>query len=168
MRDDRRHIIEQIEHWWQIGAPDVASIHDTGNQDLVGWQAMTMQEITVFRAAYDVKSDPTNRKRDQRLIAFTYLAEKSREEQFRLSFPCGEQFVGLLKGGQLCRCAVLDETGFIELNPTGTHRGEPGNDFTIEGADTAQGIIQETQSFVVGFAYQHQAAWADRHRLAGN
>ncbi len=81
MRDDRRHIIEQIEHWWQIGAPDVASIHDTGNQDLVGWQAMTMQEITVFRAAYEVKSDPINRQRDQRLIAFTYLAEKSREEQ---------------------------------------------------------------------------------------
>src|SRR5260370_16884852 len=86
MRDDRRHIIEQIEHWWQIGAPDVASIHDTGDQDLVGCQAMTMQEITVFRAAYEVKSDPINRQRHQRLIPFTYMAERSRYEQFRLSF----------------------------------------------------------------------------------
>src|SRR5258708_17124672 len=103
MRDDRRHIIEQIEHWWQIGAPDVASIHDTGNQDLFGWQAMTMQEITVFRAAYQFKSDPINRQRDQRLIAFTYLAEKSREEQFRLSFPHSSQFLDLLKRGQRCR-----------------------------------------------------------------
>src|SRR5258708_3001822 len=152
MRDDRRHIIEQIEHWWEIGAPDVASIHDTGGQDLGGWQAMMMQEITVFRAAYKVKSDPINRQRYQRLIAFTYMAERSRYEQFRLSFLCGEQLVGLSKGSQLCRRAILDETGFIELDPTGTHGGEPGNDFAIEGANIGQRLTQEIQASSVGFA----------------
>src|SRR5438105_12381819 len=128
---------------------------------------MTMQEITVFRAAYEVESDPINRQRYQRLIAFTYVAERSRYEQFRLSFLCGEQLVGLLKGGQLCRCAVLDETGFIELDPTGTHLGKPGNDFTIEGADTGQRLTQEIQAFVAGFAQQHQTEWTDEHGLGG-
>src|SRR5260221_2305801 len=113
---------------------------------------MTMQEITVYRAAYEVKSDPINRQRDQRLIAFTYMAERSRYEQFRLSFLCSEQFVGLSKGSQLCRRAILDETGFIELDPTGTHCGEPGNEFTIESADTGYRLTQKIQASRVGFA----------------
>src|SRR5258707_2482724 len=113
---------------------------------------MTMQEITILRPPHKVKSDPINRQRDQRLIAFTYMAEKSRYEQFCLSFLGSEHFVGLSKDGQLGWRAVLDETGFIELNPIGTHRGEPGNDFTIDSADTGQRLIQEIQAFVVGFA----------------
>src|SRR4051794_903425 len=123
----------------EVVDPDVAAVHDAGEQPLVVEPTLLGDELGVVAATvlvrphsrrlvdnpYEVQADALDRQVAQNPVGIADMIEVGLDHDPWPLVDLAELLVGEAQGVELPLSPVLDEAGLVELDPGGALLGEP-------------------------------------------
>jgi len=148
----------------QLAAPDVASVHDTQRQHLVGRQSVDKRAY-LGTATHGVDVQAIHRQVAGQRQIVAQLAEIDGQQlahrrtcqlgicAFKSRLPCGRE--------------VQRQDRLVDLHPLGTHRCELFQPLSIDRDQFSQ-QLQRIERHRPGLAQPQIAQWPQQHRASGN